>query len=148
MPFTENDQALFAEFQGKGMVIVLNKNDLPAKLDSRSLPLELQKNPMVSISAKYQTGLDALKETIHDLVTSRAETSTPPVFINRMRHKHSIEKAIKGISQAAVSLEAKRSLEFVSLDLRSALDSLGEVVGETTTEDLLDQIFAEFCIGK
>jgi len=147
-PFTENDQVICEEFQGKRMVIVLNKSDLPPKLDPFCLPLELKDNLVVSVSAKYKTGLGELKKVIHGLIVHREELSSAPVFINRLRHKLSLEKSVAGISQAMESLEADMSPEFVALDLKSALDCLNEIVGETTSEEILDQIFSEFCIGK
>lgn len=147
-PITENDQAIFREFQEKKIIIVLNKADLPAKLDPSLLPLRLENNQVVSVSAKFHLGLEDLKKVIHDLITLRAGLSFPSVFINRLRHKISIEKATEGISQAIKSLKEEMSQEFIALDLKLSLDYLGEVVGETTTEDILDQIFAEFCIGK
>jgi len=147
-PFTENDQAIFEEFQRKKMVIVLNKADLPAALNPSSVSPALKNNSVVSVSAKYHQGLEELKKVIHGLIIERKEISSPPVFINRLHHKISLEKAAGGISQAIKSLEADMSQEFIAVDLKCSLDSLGEIVGETTTEEILDQIFAEFCIGK
>jgi tRNA modification GTPase len=148
VPFTENDQAIFEEFQRKKMVIVLNKADLPAALNPLSVSPALKNNPVVSISAKYHQGLEELKKVIHGLIIDRKEISSPPVFINRLHHKISLEKATGGISQAIKSLAAGMSQEFIAVDLKCSLDSLGKIVGETTTEEILDQIFAEFCIGK
>jgi tRNA modification GTPase len=147
-PFTENDMAIFSEFQEKRIIIVLNKADLPAKLDLSSLPSSLQKKQIVSVSAKYHQGIEELKKVIYDSITHREKISSSPVFINRLRHKVSLEKAIDGIEQAIKSLDEGMSIEFIALDLRRSLDYLGEVVGETTTEEIIDQIFSEFCIGK
>ena len=147
-PLTENDKEVFEEFQQKKMVVVLNKADLPAALNPSSVPLALKNNSVVSVSAKYHQGLDELKKVIHGLIIERKEISSPPIFINRLHHKISLEKAAGGISQAIKSLEAGMSQEFIAVDLKCSLDSLGEIVGETTSEEILDQIFAEFCIGK
>lgn len=147
-PLTENDKEVFEEFQQKKMVVVLNKADLPAALNPSSVPLAIKNNSVVSVSAKYHQGLDELKKVIYGLIIGRKEISSPPVFINRLHHKISLEKAAGGISQAINSLESGMSQEFIAVDLKCSLDSLGEIVGETTTEEILDQIFAEFCIGK
>jgi len=96
---------------------------------------------MIAVSAKYHQGIKELKKVIHDLIIHQEEISLSPVFINRLRHKINLEKSINGISQAIKSLQEGMSIEFVAFDL-------SEIVGETTAEDILDQIFTEFCIGK
>jgi tRNA modification GTPase len=147
-PFTENDQAIFEEFQQKKMVIVLNKADLPAKFNSISVSAVLKNTPVVSISAKFHQGLEDLKKVICGAIINQKEISSPPVFINRLHHKISLEKAALGISQAIKSSEAGMVQELLAVDLRCSLNFLGEIVGETTSDEILDQIFAEFCIGK
>ena len=147
-PFTENDMAIFSEFQEKRIIIVLNKTDLPAELDPSSLPSSLQKKQIVSVSAKYNQGIEELKKVIYDSIIRGEKITSSPVFINRLRHKLSLEKTIDGIEEAIKSLDEGMSIEFIALDLRRSLDYLGEIVGETTTEEIIDQIFSEFCIGK
>ncbi len=144
-PLTDNDQVIFKEFQQKKMVIVFNKADLPAALDPSLFPEE---NPVVSVSAKYHQGLDELKKAIHGMIIKQKDISYPPVFINRLHHKISLEKAALGISQAIKNLEAGLPEELIAVDLKCSLEFFGEIVGETTAEDILDQIFSEFCIGK
>jgi len=147
-PFTEDDQAIFEEFQEKKMVVTLNKCDLTPQLDISSLPQKLKDYPMVTISAKYHSGLNELKKVIHRVIIDREGIFSSPIFINRLRHKINLEKSLAGIKEAAKSLEAGMPSEFIALDLKVALDALGEIIGETTSEEILDQIFAEFCIGK
>lgn len=146
--FTDGDVVIFQEFREKKMVIVLNKSDLPSGLNEERLPREFQDHRRVSISAKYHQGIDELKETIQTAVLRHDGSSSMPAFLNRLRHKVSLEKARAGISQAIRSLENGASVEFAAFDLRCVLDNLGEVVGETTTDDILDNIFSSFCIGK
>ena len=145
--FTDNDMAIFEEFQKKRIIIVFNKADLPAKIYPSSLPSNLQNKPTIAVSAKYNKGIKELKKVIYK-ATLHGGTSQPPIFINRLRHKVSLEKVIDGISHAIKSLDEGMPMDIVTLDLRCSLGYLGEVVGETTTEEILDQIFSEFCIGK
>jgi tRNA modification GTPase len=74
--------------------------------------------------------------------------STSEILLSNLRHKQAIETAREALILARQSLEAKLSEEFITLDLSRALHSLGEIVGETTTEDVLNRIFSQFCIGK
>jgi tRNA modification GTPase len=70
------------------------------------------------------------------------------VVLSRVRHRNAIYRAEEGIRQAEISLKKGMSQEFVALDLRVALEAIGEITGQTTTDDILDKIFSEFCIGK
>ena len=70
------------------------------------------------------------------------------VLLTRARHRDAFQKTVDAISQATESLKEDMSQEFVTLDLRSALNALGEIIGETTADDILNNIFSEFCIGK
>ncbi|MCD6353075.1 MAG: tRNA uridine-5-carboxymethylaminomethyl(34) synthesis GTPase MnmE [Proteobacteria bacterium] len=146
--FTDNDRAIFKEFQGKEIIIVLNKSDLPSKISPFSIHSGMRNQPIISISAKYHQQIDELKKAIRDSVFHQEKPSCFPVFINRLRHKVSLEKATQWIKKAVRGLEEGISVEFVAFDIKSALECLGEIVGETTTEKILDQIFSEFCIGK
>ncbi len=148
LPLTDNDRALFTEFEKKRLVIVLNKADLPAKLDPSNFPAQLQDIPIIAVSAKYHEGINELRTAIYELITHRWEVSAAPVFINRLRHRVSLEEAVEGLDQAIKSMNSRMSLEFVAPDVKRSLGFLGELVGETTSEEILDHIFSEFCIGK
>ena len=148
LPLTDNDRALFKEFERKRLVIVLNKADLPAKLDPSAFPEHLRDSPIIEVSAKYHEGINELRTAIYELITYRWEVSAAPVFINRLRHRVSLEEAVEGLDQAIESMNNRVSLEFVAPDVKRSLAILGELVGETTSEEILDHIFSEFCIGK
>ena len=129
--------------------MVLNKNDLPCVLDEDSLTVNMKAFPCVSLSAKYRDNIrraEGNRAPVSSRQKESAETSS--AIINRLRHKVSLEKAMGLVEQAIHGLEDGLSVEFAALDVREALDNLGEVLGETTPEDILDQIFSEFCIGK
>ncbi len=144
-----DDQAVFEEFWGKDMVVVLNKRDLPCVLDQNVLPTEMKAHPCVSVSAKYRQNIDSLKDALRDhIIRQQGPGQVSSVLINRLRHKTSLEKSTACLEQALRSLKEGVSIEFIALDLREALDRLGEVVGEMAPDEILDQIFSEFCIGK
>jgi tRNA modification GTPase len=145
---TDDDLSIFKEFEEKPIVVVCNKADLPAYTDQDSLPPAIQLRKVVAVSAKYHQGMDALKRAIQELIIHRETKTSSPVFINRLRHKRSLQKAAEHLGHAVKTWTEGIPLEFAALDLRIALDCIGEVVGETSTEDILDQIFSEFCIGK
>jgi tRNA modification GTPase len=151
-PLTREDQTYFAEFAGKKRILVRNKMDLPAQwewppkfdgaLDGSSL------TPPVTVSCITGQGIESLKDAIKESVWSgevRAEMLQ--VMINS-RHQDALNRARVAARRSIDALRGDATLELVALDLRIAVAAVGEIVGKTTTEDLLDSIFSQFCIGK
>lgn len=102
----------------------------------------------VKVSAKTGEGLDQLTALIHSVCLKEGLEATPSVLVTRLRHKTSLEQAHRSVEEAMRSLERKESGECIALDIRAALDALGEITGAVSTEDILDRIFRDFCIGK
>jgi len=147
--FHEEDRLILEDVRHKACVLVVNKRDLPQSLSASDLPHHMKQVPQVSVSAKYGQRIDELKRVLRDRIMEKNNSNEKsPVFINRLRHKHALEKAGLGIEQTCRGLAEGASLECIILDLRESLDSLGGIVGETTPEDVLEQVFSEFCIGK
>ncbi|UCD83672.1 MAG: tRNA uridine-5-carboxymethylaminomethyl(34) synthesis GTPase MnmE [Deltaproteobacteria bacterium] len=141
------DREIIQELRGKKAVVAINKIDLPQKLPRSEVEKEGLEGQIVEISAKEERGIDKLQEAIFSTaVTQNAEG--PSILINRLRHKIALERAGDSLKKTRESIEKEMSPEFVALDLKLALEHLGEIVGETTTEDILDRIFSDFCIGK
>ena len=131
------------------ILVVINKMDLvdPDTLDSQRAGLEHL--PQVKISALYQRGIEELKERILSLLLKgRIDLDSRAVLTN-VRHHCAVVESLKALEQAWEQLgQDEPVLELVAADLMVALRSLGQVVGETTSQEILDRIFANFCIGK
>ncbi|HEX7653338.1 MAG TPA: tRNA uridine-5-carboxymethylaminomethyl(34) synthesis GTPase MnmE [Verrucomicrobiae bacterium] len=146
-PLTAEDRHYLAEFKDKKRLLVLNKSDLTTHLD---LPADLavpaeQRLPVSSLSGQ---GIEALKDAIKNLVWSgEIRADQWQVAINA-RHQDALNRARAATKQAADALRGDFTLELIAFDLRLAANAVGEVVGKTGTEDLLDAIFSTFCIGK
>jgi tRNA modification GTPase len=143
-PLTEADQQYLAEFADKQRILVRNKIDLTARLH---FPPGL-KGPVVDVSCLTGQGIEPLKNAIKELAWSgeiRAEMLQ--VMINS-RHQDALNRARAATLRTLAALAENQHLELVALDLRIAVNAVGEIVGQTTTEDLLDLIFSQFCIGK
>ncbi|MEW6615007.1 MAG: tRNA uridine-5-carboxymethylaminomethyl(34) synthesis GTPase MnmE [Thermodesulfobacteriota bacterium] len=147
----EMDQGNFgmvAELMGKKVIIALNKIDLvPESFISRAKN-ELKNYSVTPISALYSQGIEELKEAVFSAIIQHKLDTPPSVFITNIRHKIALEKALENLAHAGESLIKEMSPEFTALDIQLSLKCLGEIVGETTSEDILDRIFSEFCIGK
>ncbi len=136
---TAADQKYLHEFAGKPRILVANKVDLPRRLDLTG---------MVEISCATGVGLERLKDAIKELVWAGAiQAEMLQVMINS-RHQDALRRARAATRHTLDALTANQTLELAAMDLRSAVNAVGEIVGKTTTEDLLDSIFSQFCIGK
>jgi tRNA modification GTPase len=134
---------------GKRAVFILNKSDIGTKLTPEALPSQIHPDSIVHTSARLGTGTEELKDSISRLLTGgSAHTDGSEIILTELRHKLALEKAANGLTSFLKLLEKGDSPEFLAIELRSALDSLGEITGEVTTEDILGRIFSKFCIGK
>ena len=142
-PLTSADEMYLSEFAGKKRILVRNKTDLPVKLNLSSAG-----TTAVDVCCLSGQGIEALKDAIKNLVwAGEIKAEMLQVAINS-RHQDALNRARIVARQATDALRADASLELVAMDLRIAANAVGEIVGKTTTEDLLDTIFGAFCIGK
>ncbi len=142
-PFTEEDRNFLDELHGKKRIAVLNKADLPTKL---IFPSTL--DTLHSVSCATGEGIESLKDAIRNVVWSgEIKAEMLEVMINS-RHQDALNRARAATDRTMEALRSEQTLELVALDLRIAVNAIGEIVGKTTTEDLLDMIFSQFCIGK
>jgi tRNA modification GTPase len=150
MELTTKDHEFLAEMSTKPMLPVINKSDLPQRLDEERLQALLPKATpaAVRISAKYGDGIDRLRLAIRDMVLATPAEETTGIMIAHLRHKVAIERAAGCLVRARDGLHKGLSPELTALEVREALDSLGEITGRTTSEEVLDRIFANFCVGK
>lgn len=134
--------------RGRKIALVVNKSDLPAKLKDRELEKILPCITPLWISAKYGKGMDELKEKIYVLACDNDDDFGSDIVLTNLRHKLALEKSVELLGQAGDTIKKDLSPELPALDIRESLDCLGEIVGITTTEDILNEIFSKFCIGK
>ena len=143
-PFTEADAQYLQEFKQKKRIVVRNKMDLPAKL---KVP-DQSTSHFVDVSCATGAGLETLKDAIKQSVWSgEIKSEMLQVMINS-RHQDALKRARMATVGAVESLRGDSTLEITALELRTAVNAVGEIVGKTSTEDLLDSIFSQFCIGK
>jgi tRNA modification GTPase len=147
---TKDDRDILVKMIAKPRLLVLNKSDLPARLDEESLKGFLSEGTThaVRISAKYGNGIDCLTAALRDLVLATEIEEAPGAMIAHLHHKIALEKATEGLVRACDGLLDGLHAELVALELREALDTLGEITGRTTPKEVLDRIFTNFCIGK
>lgn len=140
------DKEILEYIKDRKYLLILNKADLEAKINIDAVE-GLDKNSIIVLSALTGTGIDTLKEKIKTMFF-KGQISSSDVMITNTRHKEALIRAKERCDAALYTLENGFSIDFASIDVRSAWTNLGEVTGETLEEDILDKIFSEFCIGK
>jgi tRNA modification GTPase len=151
LSITEDDRKVAIEVAGRRHIIAVNKSDLPTFSDSQALD-ELcgpESNPaVISVSAKTEAGLEHLRTAILQPFTNGGASSSEGLLITNARHHDLLERAIDAIGSSEVLLKQRASEELILVGLHNALRYLGAITGETTSDEILGQIFATFCIGK
>ncbi len=143
-PLEQEDVEIARLAEGRPTVVAVNKTDLPEAADFNFL----QGAPRARVSALTGEGLDALQETILGKVLGGEVLQSDSILVTSTRHKEALSRAVEHVQGTLQTLEQGLPADFVTIDLRAALDHLGEITGQTFTEDLLDNIFSNFCIGK
>jgi len=142
-PIEAAELDLLAETAARPRVVVRNKCDVA--VEAPALPVGIE---TLSISALTGAGAAELEERLAALVTGGHILSDDAPILTNPRHKAAIERALAYLQQADAGLTASLPEDFATIDLRAGIEALGEITGESVTEDLLDSIFRNFCIGK
>ena len=143
----ENDFDIINMIQDKKAVILLNKSDLDTVVTKDMIKLHVDK-PMIEISAKEESGIKELEETLKNMFFHGEISFNDEVYITNIRHKTAIKDAYDSLEKVIVSIENDMPEDFYSIDLLDAYESLGSITGETIGEDLVNEIFSKFCMGK
>jgi tRNA modification GTPase len=145
-PFNNEDKLIMQAVSDRPYIVVGNKSDLPSVAE---FPDSMNKMKTVMISARNGDGIEDLREAIFSrFIRERILDGREFTALSQARHRDALEKAKQQLVSFLQSFPGEPGLEFVALDLREALRSLGEVTGETTPDDILELIFSRFCIGK
>ncbi len=148
-PLDENDREILKVIEGKQAILLLNKTDLAVTLQETKLQeLTGGRYPVVSVSAKEQTGLSKLMEQIHNLFYQGEISVQDELYITNARQKHALWDAAEGLQRVQESISLGMPEDFYSIDLLAAYEALGTITGETAGEDLVNEIFSRFCMGK
>lgn len=152
----ENDEEILQLIKGKKAIILLNKIDLNTVLTKNDVydiinegkPAELNSIPMIEISAKNEHGIDELEQLLKDMFYAGDLSFNNEIYITNVRHKTALHDAYESLKKVMESIEHNMPEDFYCIDLMDAYESLGSITGETIGEDLVNEIFSKFCMGK
>jgi tRNA modification GTPase len=143
VPLDENDEEIMEMLTGKKAIILYNKTDLQPEILK-----EKTGHPVIPISAKEEKGITELEEQIKDMFFGGEISFNDEVYITNARHKAALEEADRSLDLVRNSIERGMPEDFFSIDLMNAYENLGKILGESVGEDLVNEIFSKFCMGK
>ena len=146
-PLDKNDDDIISLIQNKNVIVLLNKSDMEQVVKPEDLK-NLNKFSMVSISAKNETGLDKLEHAIKDMFFNGEISFNEEIYITNVRHKTLLQEALDSLHMVKDGLNQGMSEDFLTIDLMTAYEKLGMIIGEEVEDDLADRIFSKFCMGK
>lgn len=131
----------------KKAIILLNKIDLERKIKKEDIIFS--DGEILEISAKEETGIEDMEERIYNyILLEDVEDSSEKLIITNIRHKSALEKTKEAVENIFETIDSEMPMDLISVDLKEALDSLSEITGEISSEDILDHVFSNFCVGK
>ncbi|GAB4487728.1 MAG: tRNA uridine-5-carboxymethylaminomethyl(34) synthesis GTPase MnmE [Thermodesulfovibrionales bacterium] len=145
-PLVQEDRDLLDRVAAEKAIVAVNKSDLPQRLDLDDASLAGM--TCLSISAATGDGISRLKDVVYSKNLRNWDKEREGVVVTNLRHKTSLDRAARALERAERSLSSGRPLELFAIDLRDAIDSIAEIAGAVTADEILDRIFSRFCIGK
>ena len=142
------DKEIIELLKEKNSIVLLNKTDLPNKYNIEDLKTLIPNKKIILTAIAKDEGIEELEETIKNMFYSGDVEVSDEIMITNIRHKNQLIKAKKNIEEAIEGIKLNVPLDCVEVDIRNCWDNLGEISGDTISEDILDKIFSEFCIGK
>jgi len=147
-PLTKEDKQLLEMTKETKRIILLNKTDLPSRLDLKELSEFLYEDPKFEVSVTNNEGLEQLEEAISELFFGGQTQDKDASYLSNTRHIALLENASSALDEVITGIEAGMPVDLVQIDMTRCWDDLGEIVGDSVQDELITQLFSQFCLGK
>lgn len=147
-PLTEDDRKLYEVIKNEDVIVIINKTDLEQRLDLAEVETMVGDMPIIQTSMLQQQGIDELEIQIRDLFFGGEVQSQDMTYVSNSRHISLLKQAKNAIQDAIDAAEMGVPMDMVQIDLTRTWEILGEIIGESASEELIDQLFSQFCLGK
>jgi len=144
----ENDEKIIDMIRNKKAVVLLNKTDVDTVISEEDMREKIADLPIISISAKKETGIKDLENKVKEMFLKGDISFNNQVYISNVRQKNALLEALESMKKVIRSIEDNMPEDFYSIDLMDAYESLGSITGNSVGEDLINEIFSKFCMGK
>ncbi len=145
---TKEDLEIIGLIGHKKALILVNKTDLPQKLDIEEVKNIIDNKDIIEVSILEGKGIDKIEDALTNMVYQGEVRAKDSLLVTNIRHKNALERALGSIKDCIKSIKERFALDFIEVDVKDAWEALGEISGDTLGEDILDHIFSNFCIGK
>ena len=145
-PLDENDDEIISLLEGKKVITLLNKTDLDVVVEKKDLENRL--SHIIPISAKEKIGMENLEEMLKEMFFEGKISFNDQIYITNIRHKRAMEEGKESLEMVLASIADEMPEDFFTIDLMNAYEVLGSIIGESVEEDLVNEIFSRFCMGK
>ena len=147
-PLTEDDQTLFEVIKNEDVIVIINKTDLEQRLDVKEVKEMIGDIPLIQTSMLKQEGIDELELQIRDLFFGGEVQNQDMTYVSNSRHISLLKQARHSIQDAIDAAESGVPMDIIQIDLTRTWEILGEIIGESASDELIDQLFSQFCLGK
>ena len=147
-PLTEDDQTLYEVVKNEDVIVIINKTDLEPRLDIDEVKEMIGDMPLIQTSMLKQEGIDELEIQIRDLFFGGEVQNQDMTYVSNSRHISLLKQARHSIQDAIDAAESGVPMVMVQIDLTRTWEILGEIIGESASDELIDQLFSQFCLGK
>ncbi|BCB06106.1 tRNA uridine-5-carboxymethylaminomethyl(34) synthesis GTPase MnmE [Bacillus sp. KH172YL63] len=145
---THEDEQLFEAVKGMDVIVIVNKTDLPQKIDIDKVRKLAERHQLVTTALIEEQGIDELEEAISSLFFAGSIESGDMTYVSNSRHIALLNQASRAINEAIDSVEMGTPIDIAQIDLTRTWELLGEIIGDSVHESLIDQLFSQFCLGK
>lgn len=147
-PLTEEDRTLYEVIKTEDAIVIVNKTDLERRLDIEEVKTMIGDTPLIQTSMLKQEGIDELELQIRDLFFGGEVQNQDMTYVSNSRHISLLKQARQTIQDAIDAAEAGIPMDMVQIDLTRTWELLGEIIGESASDELINQLFSQFCLGK
>ena len=147
-PLDDEDREIIEYIGDRKVIVIINKTDLESKLERDEIEKMLTGAILIEAAVAKDQGISIIEDEIEKLVYDGRVKQNNSIMVTNVRHKALLDEASSALKDASSMAEAGEALEFIEIDVNRAYELLGEIIGEAVNEDIINEVFARFCLGK
>lgn len=147
-PLEEEDLQIMEFLKEKKSLVLINKRDLGEAISIEEIAAKLPASQVIEASLLKGQGITEIEDAVEDLVYGGEIVQKESMMVNNVRHIELLQQAVKSLTDALHMSERREALDFIEVDVKNAYEKLGEIIGETVSDDIINEVFARFCLGK
>lgn len=144
----EEDEEILQYMDGRQAIVVLNKQDLEQVITREEIAARVPQAVVIEASMKEGMGIESIEDKIEEMVYGGQVKQNDSIMVTNVRHKNLLEQALQSVEDARAMTQMRQPLEFIEIDVNRSYELLGEIIGETASGEIINEVFARFCLGK